>query len=230
MSESRPRTCSSMHPSECRLRVVLIGNSGVGKSSFLTKFVDNAFDVTLIKTIGIDFKTKTIHVDGKTVKLHVWDTAGQERFWSVTPAYCRNADGIILMYDIRDVKSFKDISFWVDKLSEYAPPDVEMMLLGSKLDLAAERVVKEDMGKEQARKINAIFSEVSSVTGENIEEAIRSLVQSILNQQNVSTASDEFSTPDGSDNVITVGEERRGRRGSLSGCCSQSTAALATQE
>lgn len=217
---ARPRTCSSTHPSECRLRVVLIGNSGVGKSSFLTKFIDNAFDVTLTKTIGIDFKTKTIRIGGKTVQLHVWDTAGQERFWSVTPAYCRNADGIIMMYDITDAKSFKDISFWLDKLSEYSPPDVHVLLLGSKLDLGEQRVIRQDMGKEQARKMSAIFSEVSAATGENVEIAITSFVRSILNRRGFFAV---LSTHDDSDDVITVGEERK------SNCCSQSRVASASQ-
>lgn len=221
---TRPRACSSTHPSECRLRIVLIGNSGVGKSSFLTKFADNAFDITLIKTIGIDFKTKTIRISGKTVQLHVWDTAGQERFRSVTPAYCRNADGIIMMYDITDAKSFKDISFWLDKLSEYSPPDVHVLLLGSKLDLDEQRVIRKDMGKEQARKMNAIFSEVSAATGENVEIAVTSLVRSILNQRgffNVhSTLSSSADTaqPDGSDDVIRVQEGRKSNA-----CCSQFT-------
>ena len=226
---SRNRACSSTHPSECRLRVVLIGNSGVGKSSFLTKFVDDDFDITMTKTIGIDFKTKTVRIDGKTVQLHVWDTAGQERFWSVTPAYCRNADGIVMMYDITDPQSFKDVSFWIDKLSDYAPQDVDILLLGSKLDLREQRVIRTEMGKEQARKLNATFSEISAATGENIEISVISFVRSILKRRGFFAiqASSGFSpvivtrsTEDDSNSVITVREERKSIKTT---CCSQST-------
>lgn len=224
--ETRSRGCSSTHPSECRLRVVLIGNSGVGKSSFLNKYVDNQFDANLCKTIGIDFKTKTIRIDEKTVQLHVWDTAGQERFWSVTPAYCRNADGIILVYDITDPQSFKDISFWMDKLSEYAPKDVDILLLGSKLDLKEQRVIKAEMGREQARMMKATFSEISAATGENIEISMISFVRSILDRRGFFTvqASSFYSpnvvTRSHSNSVITVGEERKSTKTT---CCNQST-------
>jgi small GTP-binding protein len=233
----RARACSSTHPTECRLRIVLIGNSGVGKSSFLTKFVENSFDTTMTKTIGIDFKTKTLKIDGKVVKLHVWDTAGQERFWSVTPAYCRNANGVILMYDITDTQSFKDISSWVDRVSEYAPSDADLLLLGSKLDHADQRVIRQDMGKEQARKIKAIFSEVSAATGENVEIAVIAFVRSILKRtgfldietpnSSSSTTSTSPPAPSNSNDVITVGEERRSLR---STCCYQSTLTSASKQ
>lgn len=234
MSEGKPRTCSCSHPSESRLRVVLIGNSGVGKSSFLAKFVDNTFDVSLIKTIGIDFKTKAIKIDGRVVQLNIWDTAGQERFWSVTPAYCRNSDGIFLIYDITDMKSFEDISFWVDKLYQHAPTDVGLMLLGSKLDLAEQRVVMEDMGKEEARKIKAAFSEVSAVTGENIERAIESFVRSILNRQSIFAVQESsgVTSPDcsGHGDVVQVRPEGRNRRNSFGSCCYQSSVLTTTHE
>jgi len=223
MSDGCARACSSSHPSECRLRLVTIGNSGVGKSSLLSKYTDNTFDITLMNTCGIDFKTKILKVEGKTVKLHIWDTAGQERFWSVTPAYCRNANGIILMYDITDMQSFEAIRFWVDKLLAYAPTDVETILLASKLDLEGQRVVSERMGVEAAKTIKASFFEVSALTGKNIENAMEVFVTTILKKQGffgVRTLlpSDDVETG----KVISVEEKKRTRKNSLSTCCNQS--------
>ena len=217
--DNRPRACSSSHPSECRLRIVLIGNSGVGKSSLLNKYIDNKFEIYLMNTCGIDFKTKTLRIEDKTVQLHIWDTAGQERFFSVTPSYCRNANGIILMYDITESKTFDGINFWVSRLADYSPPNVEMLLLGSKLDLKSDRVVSTEMGEEAARRIKAPFFEVSALTGENIEEAIEALVRVILNRQGFLTLRQNL-VPD--PDVIDPSKEKRMRRDSRGGCCNQS--------
>ena len=223
MSASRPRLCSSTHHSECRLRIVLIGDSGVGKSSFLTKYIDDSFDLTLTSTCGIDFKRKTLTVDGKTVHLSFWDTAGQERYWSVAPNFCRKANGIILFYDITDFKSFEDVAVWRGKVSNSAPSDVEPLLLGSKLDLQGEREVSRDMGATAARSIDAPFFEVSAVTGENLEEAIHALVRNILRKQQDFVGYSEKTTSRNS--VIRMDEDGRQRRNSFSACCSH----LATQ-
>ena len=215
MSASHPRTISITHPSECRLRLVLIGDSGVGKTSLLSKYVDNKFDITLINTCGIDFKTKTLNIDGKMVKLQIWDTAGQERFRSITPTYCRNANGIILVYDITEIKSFKSLSFWVDEFSKHSPPNVGTMLLGSKTDLSLQRIVSEDMGRATAQSIKASFFEVSAVTGENISTAMETFVKTILEQQGIISICDQRRS-----SAIKVDGIRQ-RRNSFSQCCSQ---------
>lgn len=216
MSESHPRTISVTHPSERRLRLVLIGDSGVGKTSLLSKYMNNEFDFTLISTCGIDFKSKTLDIDGQNVKLHLWDTAGQERFRSITPTYCRNANGIILVYDITDIRSFKSISFWTEEFSKYSPPNVDTMLLGSKIDLSLQRIVSKDMGRTAAESIKASFFEVSAVTGENINMAMENFVRTILQRQGFISICDQHQS-----SRIKVDEEIRQRRNSISPCCSQ---------
>lgn len=203
----------------------MIGNSAVGKSSVLTKYVDNAFDVNLINTIGIDFRGKTVEIADKTVQLHIWDTAGQERFWSVTPAYCRKADGIVLMYDITKMTSFRGISFWFDKIRQYAPTNVEILVLGNKRDMEKNREVSQEMGAEAARRIGAPFFEVSAMTGYNIEEAFVKLTKVILGKRDFFADSavygDSSTAANTSDGVIDI--EKDHSKSLKDTCCNQST-------
>ncbi len=216
--------------SQCKkLSLVLIGNCGVGKSSVLSKFVDNTCDVQALNTIGIDFRRKFVEVAGQTLQLQVWDTAGQEKFNSIPSMYCRNADGIILVYDIQNSKSFEGISFWLSNLKIYAPSDVEVLLLGNKHDLDA-RVVSHRMGEQAACKIGALFYEVSAKTGYNIEEAFKAFAKVIWNKRHgcgedaamhnsVSSSDDE-----GIVTIIensTVGVDEQASKKRSSSCCGQ---------
>lgn len=180
-----PRTCSHTDSSHRKLRIVMIGDSGAGKSSIVARFVDDKFDLNLIHTIGIDFRGKRIEIGDKSVQLQLWDTAGQERFHSVTPAYCRNADGVVLVYDIANFKSFNNIGFWIGQVKENAPPNVKFLLLGNKKDLEDGRIVSKEMGREAARRIEACFFEVSAFTGFNVDCAFEEFARIILASQGV---------------------------------------------
>ena len=114
-------------------KLLLIGDSGVGKTCILFRFSDDMFNTTFISTIGIDFKLKTIHLNGKLIKLQIWDTAGQERFHTITTAYYRGALGVMMVYDVTDKKSFDDIINWLRAIKEHANPNVEKMIIGNKL-------------------------------------------------------------------------------------------------
>ena len=111
-------------------KLLLIGDSGVGKTCILFRFSDDMFNTTFISTIGIDFKLKTIHLNGKLIKLQIWDTAGQERFHTITTAYYRGALGVMMVYDVTDKKSFDDIINWLRAIKEHANPNVEKMIIG----------------------------------------------------------------------------------------------------
>lgn len=222
MSQDRARSSFSSHPSECRLRIVLIGNSGVGKSSFMNKLVDDNFDINFLSTIGVDFKKKILEIDGKTVELQIWDTAGQERFLSVSPLYCRNANGTILLYDITDIKSFEAITFWADQFSEYAPTEAVAMLLGNKMDLRGQRVVSKDMGIEAGRRLTAPFFEISAATGENIDVAVEAFTRAIVNGQGYLTLQASLDTPPAvSGNKINVRMEGARRNSLTILCCNK---------
>ncbi|TKS73473.1 Ras-related protein [Collichthys lucidus] len=152
-------------------KLLLIGDSGVGKTCLLFRFSEDSFNTTFISTIGIDFKIRTIELDGKRVKLQIWDTAGQERFRTITTAYYRGAMGIMLVYDICNEKSFENIKNWIRNIEEHASSDVEKMILGNKCDMTDRRQVSKDRGEKLAIDYGVKFLETSAKSSLNVEEA-----------------------------------------------------------
>ncbi|KAI4825839.1 hypothetical protein KUCAC02_021504 [Chaenocephalus aceratus] len=151
-------------------KLLLIGDSGVGKTCLLSGSARDSFNTTFISTIGIDFKIRTIELDGKRVKLQIWDTAGQERFRTITTAYYRGAMGIMLVYDISNEKSFENIKNWIRNIEEHASSDVEKMVLGNKCDMTDRRQVSKDRGEKLAIDYGVKFLETSAKSGLNVEE------------------------------------------------------------
>ncbi|XP_058142613.1 ras-related protein Rab-26 isoform X2 [Dasypus novemcinctus] len=141
-------------------KVMLVGDSGVGKTCLLVRFKDGAFLAgAFISTVGIDFRNKVLDVDGLKVKLQIWDTAGQERFRSVTHAYYRDAHALLLLYDVTNKASFDNTQAWLAEIQEYAQHDVVLMLLGNKVDSAQERAVKREDGEKLAKGAEAALHE-----------------------------------------------------------------------
>lgn len=168
-------------------KLLLIGDSGVGKTCVLFRFSDDTFNTTFISTIGIDFKIKTVELQGKKIKLQIWDTAGQERFHTITTSYYRGANGILLVYDITNPKSFENISKWLRNINEHASEDVERMLIGNKCDMDDKRLISEERGKSVATENGIKFYETSAKDNINIEIAFITLAEDILNKQNPNT-------------------------------------------
>lgn len=160
-------------------KLLLIGDSGVGKTSILFKFSEDTFSPAFISTIGIDFKIRTIEVDGRKIKLQVWDTAGQERFKTITTAYYRGAMGIMLVYDVSNLKSFENISNWIRNIEMHATQDVELMILGNKCDIADKRQITREKGEQLALQHSIKFLETSAKANINIEEAFFTLARDI---------------------------------------------------
>ncbi|XP_026469056.1 ras-related protein Rab-8A [Ctenocephalides felis] len=158
-------------------KLLLIGDSGVGKTCVLFRFSEDAFNTTFISTIGIDFKIRTIELDGKKIKLQIWDTAGQERFRTITTAYYRGAMGIMLVYDVTNEKSFENIKNWIRNIEENASADVEKMLLGNKCELDDKRQVIKERGEQLAIEYGIKFMETSAKTSYNVEEAFFTLAR-----------------------------------------------------
>ncbi|CAI5498783.1 unnamed protein product [Closterium sp. Naga37s-1] len=156
---------------ETRLKLLLIGDSAVGKSSLLLWFAEDSFSHTFISTIGVDFKTRTIDIDGEQVKLSIWDTAGQERFRTITAAYYRGANGIVLVYDITSESSFNNIRGWIRNIEEHASESVCKILVGNKADMEDRRVVTKDQGQQLANEFKINFFETSAKADINVEEA-----------------------------------------------------------
>ncbi|XP_013190431.1 ras-related protein Rab-37 isoform X2 [Amyelois transitella] len=166
-------------------KTILLGDSGVGKTSLLVQFETGKFQSgNFSATVGIGFTNKVVTVDGIKVKLQIWDTAGQERFRSVTHAYYRDAHALLLLYDVTNKTSFDNIRAWLGEIREYAQDDVVIMLLGNKSDSGLERAVRREEGQRLAREYQVAFMETSAKTGLNVEAAFAHVARSLVAKAN----------------------------------------------
>lgn len=192
-------------------KLLIIGESGTGKSALLVRFADDIFSEGYVSTIGVDFKIRTVELDGKTVKLQIWDTAGQERFQTIVSSYYRGAHGICLVYDITNPLSFERLqATWIDQIKKYASENVKLLLVGNKSDLADQRVVSYQDGKDWADQHNIPFLETSAKNNSNVEQAFLTMARTIKEQMGTTTAN----------NKATVQVQGQGlQQGSAGGCC-----------
>jgi len=182
-------------------KLLLIGDSGVGKSCLLLRFADNTYTDSYISTIGVDFKIRTLDIDGKTVKLQIWDTAGQERFRTITSSYYRGAHGIIVVYDVTDKVSFNNVKQWLGEIDRYACQSVNKLLVGNKADLVEKKVVEYNEAKEFADSLGISFLETSAKSAHNVEEAFLTMTRQI--KERVSRSHEGPTKPNGSVNIST---------------------------
>ncbi|XP_069946997.1 ras-related protein Rab-1A [Cherax quadricarinatus] len=174
---------STMNPEyDYLFKLLLIGDSGVGKSCLLLRFADDTYTESYISTIGVDFKIRTIELDGKTIKLQIWDTAGQERFRTITSSYYRGAHGIIVVYDTTDQESFNNVKQWLQEIDRYACENVNKLLVGNKCDLTHKKVVDFQTAKEYADSLGIPFLETSAKNATNVEQAFMTMAAEIKNR------------------------------------------------
>ncbi|XP_012693920.2 ras-related protein Rab-15-like [Clupea harengus] len=162
------------------LRLMLLGDSGVGKTCLLWRFTDGDFHPSHISTIGIDFKMKTLDIDGTRVRVQIWDTAGQERYQTVTKQYYRRAQGILLVYDVTNEHSFQHIVKWASDVDECAPEQVMRILVGNKCDEEERRRVTTEQGDKLAKSYGMDFFETSAFSNHNIKESFSRLTEMAL--------------------------------------------------
>ncbi|KAK8513270.1 hypothetical protein V6N12_052468 [Hibiscus sabdariffa] len=167
------------HEYDYLFKIVLIGDSGVGKSNILSRFTRNEFCLESKSTIGVEFATRTLQVEGKTVKAQIWDTAGQERYRAITSAYYRGAVGALLVYDITKRQTFDNVQRWLRELRDHADSNIVIMMAGNKSDLNHLRAVPEEDGRALAEREGLSFLETSALEATNIEKAFHTVLNEI---------------------------------------------------
>ncbi|KAI0983503.1 hypothetical protein GJ496_004861 [Pomphorhynchus laevis] len=160
-------------------KIVLTGDSGVGKSCLVNKFTRNEFSFESRSTIGVEFSSHIVTIEGKIVKVQIWDTAGQERFMSITKAYYRNAFGALLVYDITKLATFQHLDQWLKEIREHADPDAVVILVGNKSDLRHLRAVMSEDAEAYADANNLIFIEASACDSTNVDNAFMDLIREV---------------------------------------------------
>ena len=162
-------------------KILIIGDSGVGKSCILLRFAEDTFSDYYISTIGVDFKIRTIEQDGKYIKLQIWDTAGHERFRTIMSSYYRGAHGIMIVYDVTDPESFDNVKQWLTEIHRHGAESVIKLLIGNKTDLP--RIVSTESGKQLANLMNMDFVETSAKDTSNIDKAFYKLAYNIKSRE-----------------------------------------------
>ena len=169
-----------MSNDECIYKTLILGDTTVGKTCFLLKYTDKTFQEAHLATIGLDYRLKTMKLkNGKEIKLQIWDTAGQDRFRAITRNYYKGSHGILLLYDVTNVKSFENIKTWVSSIREEASKDVVVYIVGNKIDNAKNRKVETEEGKELAEELGFPFMETSAKNNINVSETFDDLVERI---------------------------------------------------
>ncbi|KAJ5077777.1 ras-related protein rab-11a [Anaeramoeba ignava] len=162
-------------------KVVLIGNTHVGKTNLLTRYRYNTFTTESTSTIGVEFSSKVFKINNETIQLQIWDTAGQERFRSVTRAYYRGSYGAFIVYDIADEESFEKLEYWINDFKDQTDQNVVIMIIGNKSDLSDKRKISKEKGQKFAAEKNFLFMETSAKDGTNVHKAFETLITEIYN-------------------------------------------------
>ena len=162
------------------IKLLTIGDSAVGKTCLISQFARDSFNPNFITTIGIDYKIKPVMIDGKKYKLLIWDTAGQERFRTITTSYFRGCQGILLVYDITQRKTFDSVKVWMEQIQKVNDTEVNKILVGNKCDLEAERQVSTEEGEQRAAEFKIPFLEASAKDNINVTEAFMTITRNVI--------------------------------------------------
>eukprot|EP01038_Epipyxis_sp_PR26KG_P012350 gene12350-16564_t len=162
------------------IKLLMLGDSAVGKSALIDRYTNNSFSPAYISTVGVDFRVKNIVVDDKRIKLQIWDTAGQERFRSISKSYYKSANGILLVYDVTDRSSFDSIRNWIKQIQMHADSGVCKILVGNKCDCENDRKITEEEGLKLSKEYKISFCETSAKDDVNVENSFLTLVGDII--------------------------------------------------
>lgn len=203
-------------------KIVLIGDSGVGKSNLLSRFTRDEFNLESRSTIGVEFATRTLEIDGKRVKAQIWDTAGQERYRAITSAYYRGAVGALIVYDISKTESYESVSRWLKELKEHADANIVIELVGNKSDLDHLRAVPTDEAKNFANENNLLFTEASALSSDNVDLSFHQLLKNIyemISKHQLDTDDQPTNKPSSGPTISLTPAPQEKKSKSNSNCC-----------
>ena len=164
---------------EFMFKVVLVGDSFVGKTNIMSKYLKNEFHEDSKATVGVEFGSKQFNIEGHSVKAQIWDTAGQERYKAITSAYYKGAKGAFIVYDVTRKNSFESIDKWINDVTAVADKKITIVLIGNKIDLEDQRQVTKEEGEDKANKLEVAFLETSAFSGENLEKAFQMMIKEV---------------------------------------------------
>ena len=198
-----------------KLKVVIVGDSGVGKTNLIKRFVSNTFTPNSKATVGVEFISKSYRINNQVFKIEMWDTAGQERYKSITAAYYKGAKGALIVYDTTQKTSFENIDKWMAEIKDKSSKDMKLMIVGNKTDLKDERQVKTEEALAKAKELEAPIMEASALDGSNVKEAFYDLLKEMYKEIRKKLDIVESQAESGNDGVqLDTTEEKKKK-----GCC-----------
>ncbi|KAJ3450025.1 ras-related protein rab-5c [Anaeramoeba flamelloides] len=199
-------------------KIVFLGESAVGKSSLVIRFVNGKFSPSQEPTVGAAFLTKKITIKNVNYKLQIWDTAGQERYHSLAPMYYRGAGAAFIIYDITSYDTFEKSKKWIEELKKLGDPDVRIALVGNKIDLVEERVIEKEKGQEYAEKNGLMFFETSAKTSENVDKLFIEMTQQLQSSKKLKKKINQDFSDSSDEGSITLSKATNSSN-NKSGCC-----------
>ena len=194
-------------------KIIIVGDSGVGKSNILGRYINNIFKQDTKSTVGVEFASKKIKANGVNIKLQIWDTAGQERYRSITSAYYRGSKGCFIVYDISSAQTFESVEKWYEEVLKSGEKDISIILIGNKCDLENERKVTVEMGENKARNLNCPFFETSALNNIHIEDVFQSIAENIYNrcknEKNLDDDDDDYEIVPKDDKNININTDAK---------------------
>ena len=200
-------------------KMVLVGNSSVGKTCLFLQYSDSVFNESFMPTIGVDFRIKTLELDNSFIKMQIWDTAGQERFKTITSSYYKGAHGLILVFDLTDRQSFLDLDNWLVEIEKHASERVVKMLIGNKSDLEGARTVSYEEATNYAKCNGMKYIETSAKTSKNVTEAFIFMARNVKEQIGDKAKNEETPGGDREDKKTTVKMKEGAKIEGGSKCC-----------
>ena len=183
-------------------KIILVGDTSVGKTNIINKYIKNEFREDFYATIGVEFSHKKFVVENRKIKAQIWDTAGQERYKAITRAYYKGAKGAFIVYDITRKETFDDVDKWRNELISSCNQEITVMLIGNKCDLEDKREISKEQGEEKAKSFGFSFLETSALSGENLEKGFQMLIEEIYQKYKVEQSkSDEINLNSGAEEI-----------------------------